>query len=139
MATPIRGPVPPYSNPPIQPQYYQPSQFFISAITLGQTTTVTTSVNNNYVVGQEVRLIIPPSFGSRQLNGLSAVVIAQSTNQVILNLDSSRNVSPFIASSAATKAQILAIGDVNNGATNANGLTSQSTFIPGSFTNISPL
>ena len=133
----IPGPTPIYNNPPIEPQFYQPSQFFISAITLGQTTTVTTTVNNNYVIGQEVRLIIPFSFGCRQLNGLSAIVISiPSPNQVELNIDS-RGGDQFKSSTATTQPQIIAIGDVNSGQINANGVNSILN-IPGSFINISP-
>ena len=55
----ISYPTPPYQNPPIEPQFYQPSAFVISAITLGPQTTITTTVNNNYVIGQLCRLIIP--------------------------------------------------------------------------------
>ena len=57
---PYSGPIAPYNNLPIMPQYYAPSQFFISTVTRGQNTTVTTTVSHNYVVGQTVRLIIPP-------------------------------------------------------------------------------
>jgi len=32
---PYTGPIALYNNLPIEPQYYQPSQFFISDITLG--------------------------------------------------------------------------------------------------------
>lgn len=134
----ISYPIPPYSNVPINAQYYEPSQFFISAITQGITTTVTTTVNNNYVINQLVRLIIPPTFGIRQLNGQEAYVIAiPNPNQVILNIDST-NYDPFISSSATTQPQILAIGDINFGAINNSGRTNNGTFVPGSFINISP-
>jgi hypothetical protein len=133
------GPIPPYTNPPIQPQFYQPRCFIISDITLGVITTVTTVLNNDYVIGQLVRLIIPKSFGCRQLNEKSAYVISiPFPNQVILNLDSSQNVDPFISSSAITQAQILAIGDINTGVTNSFGRSNTGTYIPGSFINISP-
>lgn len=139
MSSPISGPIPPYNNLPIEPQFYQPSRFVISAITLGATTLVTTTVNQNYVIGQEVRLIIPPSFGSVQLNGKTGIVISiPASNQVEININSSKNVDPFVSSNATTQAQILAIGDVNSGTTNL-GRNNNTTFIPGSFINISPL
>jgi hypothetical protein len=139
MSTPaIVGPVPPYSNVNINAQFYEPSAFFISAIALGITTTVTTTVNHNYLVGQEVRLIIPPTFGSRQLNERSGFVLSiPAANQVVLSINSSMNVDAFQTSSAKTQPQILAIGDVNLGVTNVNGRSSTGTFIPGSFINIS--
>jgi hypothetical protein len=135
MSTPaITGPVPPYSNVNIAPQNFQPSQFFISAIGLGSTTTVTTTVNNNYVIGQEVRLLIPPSFGCRQLDGQTGFVLSlPAQNQVQININSSVNVDPFIASSATTQPQIVAIGNINTG---NNDLVSSVT-IPGAFINIS--
>ncbi len=138
MASPIVGPIPPYSNPPIEPQFYQPSRFVISNVTLGQTTVVTTTLDMNYVIGQLVRLIIPSSFGCRQLNEQQGFVIAiPALNQVELSIDSSVNVDPYIASSATTQAQILAIGDINSGIISSNGRSVNSTNIPGSFINIS--
>ena len=137
----ITGPIPPYSNPPIEPQFYKPSQFVITAISLGITTMITTSVNNNYVVGQEIRLLIPPYSGARGLNGETGFVIAiPSPNQVTLDIDSI-GVDPFIfinlSNKFRTPAQIIAIGDENSGAINLSR-SNQTTFIPGSFINISP-
>lgn len=138
-STVISYPIPPYSNLPIEDDFYEPSRFVISAVTLGQTTTVTTTVDHNYVIGQQVRLIIPPTFGCRQLNEVSGyVILVPGDNQVVVNIDSSQNVDAFIASSATTKAQILAIGDIISGAINASGSSPTGTFIPGSFKNISP-
>lgn len=137
--TVISYPIPPYQNLPINAQFYQPSQFFISGVTLGVSTTITTTASMNYSVGQEVRLLIPPSFGCRQLNNQTGFVISiPAQNQVTLDIDSSVNVDPFIASSATTQAQILAIGDVNTGPTNASGNMSTSITVPGAFINISP-
>jgi len=137
--TVISYPIPAYQNLPIEPQFYQPSRFVISAIALGVTTVVTTTVNNNYVIGQLVRLIIPPSFGTRQLNEQQGYVISiPNPNQVELTIYSV-GFDAFINSTATTQAQILAIGDINTGVTNANGRSSTGTFIPGSFINISPV
>jgi len=139
VGTVISYPIPAYANVPIQSNFYEPSRFQISAITLGQTTTVTTTADNNYVIGQEVRLIIPPQFGCRQLNQQTGFVLSiPASNQVVLNIYSLGG-DPFVSSSATNKAQILAIGDINSGQTNSNGIISSLTFIPGSFINISPL
>jgi hypothetical protein len=137
----ISYPVPLYANVPIEPQYFTPWRFVISAISLGATTTVTMTIpaitTLNYVVGQLVRLIIPPTFGCRQLNGQEAYVIAVTLpNQVTLALNSIGS-DAYIASSQPTPAQILAIGDVNSGATNL-GRQNNFTYVPGSFINISP-
>jgi hypothetical protein len=132
------GPTPPYNNPPIQPFNYQPRRFVISGVTLGQTTTVTTVQDMDYVVGQLVRLIIPPTFGCRQLNEQQAYVIdIPADNEVVLALDSSHNVDLFTSSSATTKPEILAIGDLNSGIISSTGRINTSTTIPGAFINIS--
>lgn len=136
----ISFPIPLYSNVPINAQFYQPSQFFISGITLGMTTIVTATTNMNYVIGQEVRLLIPPSFGSIQLNGATGFVISiPSTTQVEINIDSTLS-DPFILSSSIVQsAQIIAIGDSNNGVQSNTGRATALTNVPGAFVNISPL
>ena len=135
-------PIPPYQNLPPEPQFYLPSRFVISNVTLGTTTIVTTTLAHNYVIGQECRLLIPASFGCFQLNEkLGYVLSIPSSTQVELSINSLRNVDPYIASAVTypSVAQILAVGDVNNGTTNANGRNNYGTFIPGSFIDISPL
>jgi hypothetical protein len=137
----ISGPIAPENNPPITPQYYQPSVFDIAAITLGYPTTVTTTVDHNYVVGQIVRLVISQLYGSFQLNEQQAYVLSiPAANQVILSLNSS-NASPFATNptSGSTQPQIVAIGDINSGTINDQGRSNTGTYIPGSFINISPL
>lgn len=137
----ISYPIPPYSNPPIEPQFYQPNRFLITALTFGMTTLVTTSIDHNYVIGQEIRFIIPPNYGSRKLNDIRGYVLTiPNTNQVTVDVNSI-GTDPFIPSptGAKTQAQILAIGDINGGAINNSGRISTSTIIPGSFINISPV
>ena len=138
----VTGPIPAFSNPTPNPQYFQPWKFNISAITLGVTTLVTLVIPSittlNMSLGQLVRFIIPPSFGTRQLNEMSGYVIGLTLpNQVTVNINSI-GFDPYIASSATTPAQLLSIGDINSGAINANGPKSLETFIEGSFINISP-
>lgn len=136
---PPSGPVPPYANPPIHPEYYKPKNFDISNVTLGVTTTVTTVLDMDYVIGQNIRLLIPQSFGCNQLNGAQGYILSlPASNQVEIDINSSTNVDPYLASNAPTRAQIKAIGDLNTGVINF-GRTNNGTFIPGSFINISPL
>lgn len=136
--TVISYPIPAYSNVPIEPQFYEPSRFVISAITLGVTTTVTTTEDHNYVIGQLVRLIIPPTYGTRQLNERQGYVISiPADDEVVLDINS-QGMDAFISSLATTKAQILAIGDINSGSVNSSGRTNNITYPLGSFINISP-
>ena len=133
----LNGPQPPYNNPPIEPQNFKPSRFVI-ALAIGGTTLVTTTVNINYVIGQECRLIIPPGYGCRQLNGITGLVDSiPNPNQVVLLINSS-GADPFIAANLRQQPQILAIGDINTGATNDAGRKYTKSYIPGSFQNISP-
>lgn len=148
--TVISYPVPLYQNLPIEPQWYEPSQFVITDITLGRTTIITmengtNDVSPNYVVGQLIRILIPSKYGTRGLNEQSGIVISlPSVNQVEVNIDSSQ-MDPFIASplflpfQSRTPPQIVAIGDFNSGAINNLSTMMTSTVIPGSFSNISPL
>jgi len=136
----IFGPIAPENNPPINPQFYQPSVFNIASITNGQTTLVVTTVNHNYVVGQEVRFLISQLYGERQLNSQTGFVISvPASNQVIVDIDSSFY-DTFVpnTSSGTTQPQILAVGDGNSGQINT-GRTGNLTFIPGSFIDISPI
>lgn len=136
--TVISYPIPAYSNPPIEPQFYQPNRFVISDITLGSTTIITATEDMNYVVGQEVRLLIPGSFGCYQLNEVSGFVLSlPDDDQVELNINSI-NMDKFVSSTATTVAQIIAIGDINSGIQSSTGRIIPTTNIPGSFINISP-
>jgi hypothetical protein len=137
----IKGPIALYSNVPIEPQFFQPWAFVVTAITRGVTTIVTMTIpaitTLNYVVGQQVRLMVPPQFGCRQLNGQTGYVLSiPSATQVEIGINS-LNADPFVASTATTKPQIIAIGDNNTGPINAAGRSPTSTIIPGSFINIS--
>lgn len=137
----ISYPIPPYQNVAIRADYYMPSRFEIAGVTLGQTTVVTTSAPHNYVIGQEIRLIIPPTFGCRQLNQKKGFVLTiPTTASVEVTIDSSRDVDAYVASSDPTEdAQIVPIGDVNTGyINNINGRSNVGIYIPGSFRNISP-
>lgn len=145
MSSPIVGPVPPYSNPPIEPQFFQPSRFVISAISLGSTTIITTAVNQNYVIAQLVRLLIPSKYGCRGLNEQTGYVISiPAPNQVELDINSN-GIDPFISSptflpfQSQTPPQIVAVGDNNSGIISSTGRVTPTNNIPGSFINISPL
>lgn len=135
----MSGPIAPENNPPINPQFYQPRVFNIASIVNGTSTLVTTTVDHDYVIGQEVRFLISQLYSERQLNQRTGLVIAiPNTNQVVVNIDSSL-FDTFVpnTSSDTTQPQIVAIGDVNSGQINT-GRTGNLTYIPGSFIDISP-
>lgn len=135
--TVVSYPIPAYANVPVHEEYYQPRKYFIEDITLGQQTTVQTTEDHDFVIGLLVRLIIPSSFGTWQLNERSAYVISiPSSDEVVLDI-SSIGMDSFTSSTNTTLPQITPIGDVNSGQTNI-GRTNNRTYIPGSFINISP-
>lgn len=136
--TVISFPIPAYSNVPIQPQFYKPRFWFISSITQGITTTVTTTTNQDFVVGQLVRFIIPKPFGIRQLNEQEGYVIQiPAANQVVVDINSTQ-MDPFTTSTFTTQPQILPVGNIANGAQNNSGRVNNGTFPPGAFINVSP-
>lgn len=146
---PNEGPKAPERNPPINPQYYVPRVFYINAISEGTTTTITTTLPHNYVVGQIIRLIIPPTFGARQLNEQQGQVISIPAPDQVVTTIYSQGIDPFIATPiyGPTPPQIIPIGDINNGTINGTitqgpARTTQvpltGTVIPGSFIDVSP-
>ena len=150
-AYPYPGPRAPENNPTIQPGYFEPSTFPITALTRGTSTVLTLGtsfgVSANYVVGQLVRLTIPSTYGTVQLNEAQGYVTSlPASNQITVAIDSS-NANAFVAvpSYGPTPPQVMAIGDVNSGIITStgrsigSGLTGVPVTIPGSFINISPL
>ena len=137
VGTVLSPPIPAYQNLPIEAQFFQPSQFFISAITLGNTTIVTATANMNYVVGQLARLLIPAASGCRQLNNVTGYVLSlPAANQVELNINSTGG-DAFITSTTPTQPQIIAVGDLNFGVLSSTGRNIPTTAVPGAFINIS--
>lgn len=135
----ISYPIPAYQNLPIRADFYSPSVFTIEDIDLGVNTLITTSTDHNYVVGQQVRVLIPPTFGSYQLNNQQGIVLeVPASDQVLTSIDSSVNVNEFISATPTIQSpQIVAIGDVNQGYQSSTGTNVSMINIPGSFINIS--
>ena len=133
----ISPPIALYSNLPIHAEYYTPSRFEIANITRGTTTVITTTLDHDYVIGQQVRNWVPIPYGCRQINGIPAYVLSiPSTTSIQISIDSS-NFDAFYALSLSQKPQIVAIGDTNTGQINLNN-KQMMPWIPGSFRNISP-
>jgi hypothetical protein len=132
------------------PDYFEPRVFTITGITLGSSTVVSIASSFNYTIGQEVRFVIPESYGSQQLDEMTGFVTAlPSSSQVAVNINSI-GFSPFITNPAygPTPPQIVAIGDLNTGNTTINRFNNSNvpglaavtllTTIPGTFQNTSP-
>lgn len=78
---------------PFDPIFY-PRRRYITSVTTGSTTVVKMSVTHGYTVGQQVRFIVPASFGMVELNGLTGNIIAINTtvtsgNTITVDIDSS--------------------------------------------------
>lgn len=134
-------PTAPESNPPIEPGFFSPSVYEITAISLGVTTTITTAADHNYVVGQLVRLHIPSTYGSYQLTEQQGYVLSIPTDDSVVVGINSTNSNSFVSSPpyGPTKPQICAIGDISSGAINATGRVNNGTTVPGAFINTSPI
>lgn len=97
------------------PLYY-PRRRVISAITTGATTLVKMTVTHGYIVGQLVRLNIPATSGTVELNGLTGTVTAIDTvnNTITLNIDST-GFTAFVFPAAAdvpfTPAEVVPVGE----------------------------
>lgn len=134
----ISYPRPPFSNPNIEPGFFQPSVFEISSITTGFQTVIQTTIDHNFSIGQEVRMIIPEGYGIRELNEMQGIVISiPNDDEILININSS-GFNAFINAAASTPAQVTAIGDINSGNPSVTISQDIPAFIPGSFINISP-
>jgi hypothetical protein len=120
-----------YVRQVLNPYLYLPGVNFISEIATGTTTTITTTTDHNYVVGQEIAFRIPSVYGTTGLNSLPNVIIPGSpiygyvtavtaNNIFVCNIDSSAfsafNTNQTVASVPGLQMpQVVAVGDVNSG------------------------
>jgi hypothetical protein len=132
----------------LYPFLYLPQDNVISAVTLGATTTIATTMYHNFEVGQEIAFRIPPVWGTIQLNSLPNLVIPGSpvygyvtsiTDNwtFVCTINSSAftafNTNPATPSIIGlTYPQVLAVGDVNTGG-NAFGLSATQLYPPPAF------
>jgi hypothetical protein len=120
-----------YVKKVLYPFLYAPQLSFISAITTGTTTTITTTAPHNLVVGQEVAFRVPSAWGTTQLNSLPDILIPGSpvygyvtsvTNSTtfVCNINST-GYTAYTANVAVasvpglTFPQVVPVGDVNTG------------------------
>lgn len=127
----------------LYPFLYPPQDNVIAAITLGTTTTVTTTQYHNFEVGQEIAFRIPNSWGTVELNSLPnlltpgapayAYVVSVTDNWTfVCNINSSSytafNANQTVSGTVGrTFPQVLAVGDVNTG---GQSITSTSALYP---------
>jgi hypothetical protein len=117
------------------PFLYLPEDNVISAITLGNTTTIQTTMYSDYEVGQEVAFRIPALFGTTQLNSLpnnivpgspiyGYVVSITDNYTFVVNINSSAytafNNNPAVVPTNFTLPQVVGVGDVNTGGLSIN-------------------
>lgn len=115
----------------LYPYLYEPGVNYISAITTGATTTITTTAPHNFVVGQEIAFRIPSVYGTTGLNSLpnsttpgSPVyyyVTSVSSNTVFVCNAVSTGFTAFNSNQTVASVpglqlpQVLAVGDINSG------------------------
>jgi hypothetical protein len=111
----------------------------ISAISpQGAKTLVTTSINHQFVVGNQVFFQIPPQWGMRQLNGLTSYVSAiPAPNQITVVLNTS-TFDPFVVPTPGPfividPAMVLPSGNQNTGQLYAGGVPLLPIEIPGAY------
>jgi hypothetical protein len=118
----------------LYPFLYLPQDNYISLISLGATTQVTTTMDHNFEVGQQIAFRIPQPYGTVQLNSLPNLLIPGSPAYAyVISVASNRTFTCNINSTAYTAfnpnqpltptntipglsfPQVVAVGDVNTG------------------------
>ena len=117
----------------LYPFLYLPEDNVVSAVTIGNTTTIQTTTYHNFTLGQEVAFRVPPLWGTIQLNALPNVLIPGSpiygyvvsiTDNwtFVVNINSSAFTAftdNFLMTPATlaglTYMQVVGVGDVNTG------------------------
>jgi len=120
-----------YVKKVLYPFMYEPAVAYIEAITTGATTTVVTTANHNFEVGQEIAFRIPSSWGTTQLNTLPNGLTPGSP--VYYFVSSVTNNTTFVCNAVSTGftafntnqtvasvpglsfPQVVAVGDVSTG------------------------
>lgn len=134
----------------LYPFLYLPEDNVISAITLGATTTIQTTMYHNFEIGQEIAFRIPTLWGTTQLNSLPntltpgspvyAYVTSITDNWTFVCTTNSTSFTAYTDNFTMTAAtlpglsypQTLAVGDVNTGG-NTSGLSLTSLYPPPQF------
>ena len=118
---------------------YTPFACDVTAVTTGETTTITTSQDHSFVVGNLVQFFIPSQWGMTQLDQRKGLVLAvPSATEIEVEIDS-REFSSFTTPASPTQpAQVLSAGDRNYGDLSPGGIPVIPQTVPGSFINVAP-
>jgi hypothetical protein len=103
--------------------YWYPSLRRIVNITQAAQAVITTSVDSNYVVGQSIRLSVPPAFGMTQADGLLVNITAVNGGSFTVNLNTigfTPFVFPLVAAYPFTPAQCVPVGEETDQFSNPN-------------------
>ncbi len=120
-----------YVRKVLYPFLYAPGVSFVSAITTGTTTTITTTAPHNLVAGQEIAFRIPSAWGTTELNSLPNTLVpgspvygyvtsVSSATVFVCNINST-SYTAFTTAVGITSVpgltppQVVAVGDVNTG------------------------
>jgi hypothetical protein len=126
-----------YVRKVLYPFLYEPGRAYISAISTGTTTTITTTAPHNFVTGQEIAFRIPTAYGTTQLNSLPnntipgspiyGYVTSVTSNTVFVCNINSTGFTAFDSNQTVASVpglqypQVVAVGDVNTGGNSYTG------------------
>lgn len=121
---------------------YIPFTCDISAISQGLTTTITTSIDHGFVVGNSVQFVIPKEYGMRQLDKKKGNVLSITADTFEVNINS-LSFDAFVVPTPPDPivvydpAQVLPVGDGNTGYLTPGG-QEPALQIPGTYRNTYP-
>lgn len=103
---------------PYDPLFY-PSHRYITAITAANPAVITLSVKHNYVVGQQVRVMVPAAYGMVEINNIvgNITAIDTSANTITTDIDASTFTAfafPLTAAVPFTPAMVVPVGETAN-------------------------
>ena len=102
---------------PFDPRFYPPTRL-ITSISKATSAVIVLSVTHQYVVGQQVRIIVPTAYGMTEINNqlLTITAINTTTNSITVNIDST-NFTTFafptsaVAALGVNFAQVVPVGE----------------------------
>jgi hypothetical protein len=113
MAQIVAGTTGNYSVIPFDPYFY-PTRRTISIISKAASAVVTMTVNHGYSVGQNVRFVVPASYGMTQINGLLGVITAVTASTITVNINSTAFTTfawPTTAQGPFALAEVIPVGE----------------------------